>query len=347
MCSKCNCQIERVTSWHPLVREWDSKENYFTQLELKETATEDDIRHTYEGLQNLFYGDEKDMLKKKEAYEFLIVEDNRKLYLRYVCFMKGFFTKVRWTRAIIYGRRNQWPMLGFEIVFSTLLIISGLVVSIFTGSLLATRILVGMIAGGLLCAGVLSLIFLIAVESVVEEGREKWYMVTDGYLKKLLGGALGGAVGGLMTVGISIAILGHPEQEDATLDQYVIESCLSVALDVYMFTLADGLVTGSYLVSSARAIVFDLTLTLISGSLAGALGGLMLGNADIIDEFVGAVLKPLSPWIPQLVQGLVSIVTCSCRNITKESTSALLQNAPPAVTSNGAAVQQTVTASPI
>lgn len=112
---------------------------------------------------------------------------------------------------------------------------------------------------------------------------------------------LGGSVAGAVAIVIVDLVVGHPHPPVVPLSAHVLESALAMAVDAFMYALADGVVTGTYIHSGRGGVALELSVALIAGSIAGALGGTIVHHIDLFVEVGAAFLRPIWPTISRIV----------------------------------------------
>lgn len=151
----CKCTLE-TASWHPLVRKWDRdreecEENYFGLLGLTENASGKEVADKGEYLSDSKRGqghgrchgstsggadndnvslnsldilDPEKIEMMTEARNFLMVEENRTAYRRYVMFHEGLCSKAHW-QSLAPQRCDQWSSLIIQLFISLAFIGAG------------------------------------------------------------------------------------------------------------------------------------------------------------------------------------------------------------------------------
>ena len=264
------------------------------------TAKKSELEQMGIQLEPSFYADNATSSMIKEAIDFLLVANNRKAYKRYVQHEKGFFSRARY-QAIKPQECYEWLMLIVQITISLLFVVLGIWTGIQHSDETASRLMItGIVSGSFIGAGIISIFYFMHVEAVVEKCKMR-FPLTSGYSKKVLAGVLGGSVAGAVSVVIVDLVVGHPHPAHVPLGSHVLEGCLAMAVDAFMYALADGVVTGTYIYSGKGGVLVELCVALISGSIAGSLGGLVVHHVDLFVEVTAAFLRPIWPTISRIV----------------------------------------------
>ena len=327
-----HCTLE-TRSWHATVRKWDrerkeSEANYFELLGLEVTASKLELaqagQYLSSSLGNTDNEESNGVRSRKdstslefiaptqlehleEVREFLVNKHNRDVYRRYAMYQKGLFSKERW-QALRPRHCHAYILVITQTLLSLAFIGVGLFLCLAEGEDHRRHLIQkGILGGGLIGAGILSLLYMFTVEFVVEQHDQSKCPVTMGYVKKVVAGLLGGSASGAIGIIVGYAVIGHPEPEDAPLSWFVLEGCLTMMIDAFLYSLADGLVSGSYIYSCPGAVAVELTIALFAGSIAGALTGLVIHHLEVFDEVISAVLRPIWPRLSRLL-----IISCKC-----------------------------------
>ena len=322
----CLCTTE-LESWHDSVRHWNKwKRNYFVFHDVNVTENGTVVFHdanfeTDTKIETLTsISDEEQKLTKEFA-----IKNRRYVMQRYGSWRQSLKAKVP-------ENRLQWFIVIIQVTFSIACIALGISLSgaisdqqIDTKQRLASSALLGCYKG----SGALSLLYFLSVEAMVEQTQLKHPLIT-GYGMKLLAGCIAGSLSDTASFLISDIIYSsstspptHVSNSISTsnanntnstgnannttsssnfsVHKLVIEGCLVMAINVFMFALADGIVSGSYLVSSASAVFVDLTLVLLSGSVAGAFDGLLIGHMARIETVFSGILRHLGPRLSRYI----------------------------------------------
>lgn len=152
-----------------------------------EKTSSSDKKHESKLLEPSFFADPETSAKIREAYDFLIVEENRKAYSRFIKHDKGFFSRVRYL-AIKPVECYEWIMLITQITISMLFITLGIWAGIQNLHENADRLMItGVISGAFIGAGIISIFYFMHSEAVVEKCKVR-FPLTPGYSKKVLAG---------------------------------------------------------------------------------------------------------------------------------------------------------------
>ncbi len=333
----CLCTTE-LESWHDSVRQWNKcKTNYFVFHDVNVTENGTVVFHdvnfeTDSKINTLTsFSDEEQKVTKEFAIK------NR----RYV--MQRYGTWRQSLRAKVPENRDQWFIVTIQVTFSIACIALGISLSgaisdqqIDTKQRLASSALLGCYKG----SGALSLLYFLSVEAMVEQTQLK-QPLTTGYGMKLLAGCIAGSLSDTASFLVSDIIYSsstspptHVSNTNSTsnanntnstssnfsVHKLVIEGCLVMAINVFMFALVDGIVSGSYLVSSASAVFVDLTLVLLSGSVAGALDGLLIGHMARIETVFSGILRHLGPRLSRYIFLATRLCVQNCSKVTVSHT---------------------------
>lgn len=82
--------------------------------------------------------------------------------------------------------------------------------------------------------------------------------------------------------------------------KFVMEGAISMMADAFLYSLADGLVTGEYIHSCPFAVTLELTVALMAGAVAGSLAGFIMHHATVMDEALSAALRPIWPRLSRI-----------------------------------------------